>query len=123
MLIVSIAVLLLNAAGSSAQENSTLPPAARLPANYRQLMAEYVRTHNPYVVHSAMISKPFEKYGGILRGGTYAVVCVEIVRDNVLGIPVRDDFILTYEHGRVTELLQGLSPCSNLSPFTELKER
>jgi hypothetical protein len=88
----SIAVLVLNVAASSAQDRSgsdgkaAASPASRLPANYRQLMAQYMRTHNRYVVRDAKISKPYEKYGGLFRGGTYAAVCVAIFRDNPFGM-------------------------------------
>jgi hypothetical protein len=124
----SVAVFMMNVNGSLAQDRSnrgtkdTASPAARLPANYRQLMAQYIRTHNRYVVRDAMISKPYEKYGGLLRGGTYAAVCIAIFRDNPFGIVVRDNWVLTFENGHPHELALGLDRCSDLSAFTELKQ-
>jgi hypothetical protein len=120
---------MLNVAGSMAQIRSgrdakdAASPAARLPANYRQLMAKYIRAHNRYVVRDAMISKPYEKYGGLLRGGTYAAVCVVIFRDNPFGIVVRDNWVLTFEDGHVHQLALGLDSCSDLSGFTELNRQ
>jgi hypothetical protein len=70
-----------------------------------------------------MISEPYEKYGGLLRGGTYATVCVAIFRDNPFGIVVRDNWVLTVENGHVHELALGLDRCSDLSAFIELKRR
>jgi hypothetical protein len=125
----SIAVLMLNQAVSMAQDRSgsgakaAASPASRLPANYRQLMAQYMRTHNRYVVRDAKISTPYEKYGGLFRGGTYAAVCVAIFRDNPFGVVVRDNRVLTFENGQVKELALGLDTCSDLSAFTELKQQ
>ena len=97
--------------------------ASRLPANYRQLVAQYVLAHNRYVIRDAMISVPYNKYGGILRDGTIPAVCVAIYRDNPLGMVVRDNWVLTVENGRVQELAIGLDTCSGLSPFKELRRR
>jgi hypothetical protein len=121
--VLSIALLALNVTGGLAQDRSTAPPAARLPADYRQAMAQFIREHSRYVIRDAMISKPYEKYGGILRGGTYAAVCVAVSRDNPFGIVVRDFWVLTIENGRVHELALGLDKCADLSAFTELKRR
>jgi hypothetical protein len=129
LIALSIAAFTLNVTGSLAQDRSsrgakdTASSAARLPANYRQLMAQYVRARNRYAVRDAMISKPYEKYGGLFRGGTYAAVCIAIFRDNPFGIVVRDNWVLTFENGQVHELALGLDRCSDLSAFTELKQR
>jgi hypothetical protein len=94
----SIAVLVLNVAASSAQDRSgsdgkaAASPASRLPANYR-------------------------------RGGTYAAVCVAIFRDNPFGIVVRDNWVLTFDNGQVKDLAYGLEKCSDFSSFTELMQR
>jgi hypothetical protein len=106
--------------GVSAPSSS---PADRLPANYRLQMANYILVHNRYVIRDAKISKPYERYGGLFRGGTFTAVCVAIFRDNPLGIVVRDNRVLTFEEGRVKEVAMGLEACSELSPFTELKPR
>ena len=121
----SISVLVLNTAGSLAQSRpdsgarEAAAPAARLPANYRQLMAQYVRAHNHHVIRKAMITRPYEGYGGLFRSSVPAV-CVVIFRDNPLGIVVRDNWVMTIENGQVEEVPIGLATCSDLSPFTEL---
>jgi len=125
----SIAVLTVNVTASIAQNRSgndtkaAASPASRLPANYRQLMAQYMRVHNRYVVRDAIISKPYEKYGGLFRGGTYAAACVAIFRDNPIGVVVRDNWVLTFENGQVKELAYGIESCSDFSAFTELTQR
>ena len=125
----SIALLTLNVDSGMAQDRSgsgegaKASPMSRLPANYRQLMAQYMRGHNRYAVRDAKISKPYEKYGGLFRGGSSAAVCVAIFRDNPLGIIVRDNWVLTFENGQVKELAYGLEKCSDFSAFTELTQR
>jgi hypothetical protein len=61
------------------------PHALGLPANYRQLVAQYVRTHNRYLIRDAKITKPYEGFGGLWRvGRSVPAVCVwlssEIIR-------------------------------------------
>jgi hypothetical protein len=85
-------------------------------------MAQYILTHRRYVIDDAMITKPYEEWGGLFRGGTFTAVCIAIFRDNPFRIVVRDNVVLTIEDGRVKEKHLGTSPCSDLSPFTELKQ-
>jgi hypothetical protein len=99
----------------------TASATARLPANYREIMAEYIRTHNRYVIRDARITPPYERYGGLFRGGTMPAVCIAIYRDNPLGILVRDNRVLTFEDGQIKEIALGTEPCTDLSPFSELK--
>ena len=101
----------------------TAPATATLPGNYRELMAGYILTHNRYVIRDARITPPYERYGGLVHGGTMPAVCVAIYRDNPLGILVRDNRVLTWENGQVQEIRLGMEPCTDLSPFTELKRR
>ncbi len=84
------------------------------------MMAQYIRTHNNYQIHDAKISEPYERYGGLLRGGTFPTVCVVIVRDSFLGFATRDVWVLTIENGQVHEIEKAFDSCSELSPFTEL---
>jgi hypothetical protein len=96
----------------------------RLPANYRQLMAQYVRTYNRYVIRDAKITKPFAGFGGLLRGfRSVPAACVVVFRDNPLGIIVRDNWVMTIENGKVEEIPIGFATCSDLSPFPELTQR
>jgi hypothetical protein len=95
-------------------------PAAALPANYRQLIAEYIRTRNRYVVRDAKISKPYERWGGLLRGGTFTAVCIAVFRDNPFGIVVRDNWVVRFEDRQIKPVAMGMESCSDLSPFPEL---
>jgi hypothetical protein len=99
----------------------TAAASAEFPGNYRTLVAEYVLTHNRYLIRDAKITPPYQRYGGLFRGGTMPAVCVAIYRDNPLGILVRDNRVFTYENGHVHEILLGMESCSDLSPFTELR--
>lgn len=97
--------------------------AARLPTNYRQLIAQYIRARNQYIIRDAKITAPYERFGGILRGGTISAVCVAIFRDNPFGILVRDNHVFMFEKGNLMPIGLGMESCSDLSPFIELKPR
>jgi hypothetical protein len=108
----------------SAQSAGAGGPTAPLPPNYRQLMARYILARNPYVIRDVKISKPYEVWGGLFRGGSYECACVVIFRDNPFGIIVSDNWVLYIENGQVRGPLRaGAEGCrsENLSPFTELK--
>jgi len=102
-------------------QQAPVPAASRLPPNYRHLIAQYILARTHHVIHKAMITPPYNKYGSIFRGGTIPAVCVAIFRDNPFGIVVRDNWVLTVENGRVLNLAIGFDTCSGFSPFNELK--
>jgi hypothetical protein len=108
------------ASATSNPEEAAAAQAA-LPPNFRTLVAEYVRSHPTYPIRDAKITPPYQRWGGLLRGGTMNCVCVAIYRDNPLGILVRDNRVFTFENGKVQEILLGTEPCSDLSTFQELK--
>ena len=62
-------------AGNAPKDNATKDAVhgGPLPANYRQMFAEYVaayaRAKPNFAVHDAFISKPFDKWGGLFQGG------------------------------------------------------
>jgi hypothetical protein len=124
---VLIAIIISGSAPARAQPSSASasePSAAsRLPPNYRQLLAQYVRARNTYIIHDAKITRPYPKWGGIMNPGTYTAVCVVIFRHNPFGIIVRDNWILTIDQGRIKQLAIGLDRCEDLGPFPELKRR
>ncbi len=107
--------------GSRAKEAA--PAAARLPADYRRSIAQYIWARNRYVVRDAKISKPYERYGGLFRGGTFTAICVAIFRDNPFGIVVRDNWVVRFEQGQVNQVAMGMESYSDLSPFPELTRR
>jgi hypothetical protein len=124
-----MAAIMLNTDAGFAQDRSggdtknATSLAARLPPDYRHLMAQYIRTHNRYILRDAMISRPYERFGGLFRGGTFVAVCIAVFRDNPFGIVVRDNWVLTVDNGQVKQVGKGLETCSNLSTFSELKRR
>jgi hypothetical protein len=129
---VLLGVFMLSACASDAMHTPLIPTPpvdpkettsaiARLPNNYREFMAAYILSHNRYVIRDARITPPYEKYGGLFRGGTMPAVCIAIYRDNPLGILVRDNRVLTWENGQLQEVELGTDSCTDLSPFIELK--
>jgi hypothetical protein len=125
-LALSLALIFFGIADSQAQ---TQTPGARkqatlsathLPANYRQLIAAYISARDNHVVRDAKITKPYERWGGLLRGGTFTAVCVAVFRDNPFGIVVRDNWVVSYEGGEIKPIAMGMESCSDLSPFPEL---
>ena len=99
------------------------PKPVELPRDYREQIARYLKARNPYPVQKAAISKPWEKWGGLLRGGTMPAVCVAIYRENPFGIQVRDNWVFTAENGQVHEIAFGTDPCDADYPFNELTKR
>ena len=121
-IVLSIAVPILNTAGSLAQDRTgsgtkgAVSPAARLPVNYRQLMAQYIQAHNRYVIRDAMISRPYERWGGLLRGGLCAGrLCGHFPRQSVRYCRARQ---LGHDHGE-RKSRRGTNRSSNLlRPFS-----
>src|SRR4051812_38406670 len=107
----SLGLALLHTSNSFAEGET---PAAQWPVNYRQLMARHILADNRYVIRDAKITKPYEKWGGLLHGGSFSAVCVAIFRDNPFGIVVRDNWVLTIKNGRIEYRALGLDRCSNL---------
>lgn len=86
-------------------------------------MAEQIRAFYRYrhVLRDAKITPPYQRYGGLLRGGTMPAVCVALYRANAFGIVVRDNLVFAYRDGEMRSILLGTESCSDLSDFTELK--
>lgn len=129
---VLLGAFVLSACASDAMHTPFIPPppvdpketasaTARLPNNYRELMAAYILSHNRYVIRDARMTPPYEKSRGLFAGGTMPAVCIAIYRDNPLGIVVRDNRILAWEDGQLQEVAHGMDQCTDLSPFVELK--
>jgi hypothetical protein len=120
--VVSIAAVMLNLTASLAQGRSgaAVSFAPGLPADYRELMAQYIRAHYRHEIRDARISLPYYKYRGESHDSSLAV-CVAIYRDDPAGRIVRDTLILAVEDGQVQELRRVLDECWNFSAFTELK--
>lgn len=118
-ILVTFGMSFMNAAAAFAEDSA----GARLPANYRQLIAQYILARNRYVIRDAKITAPYERFGGIFKGGTIPAVCVAIFRDNPFGIVVRDNHVFTFTKGNLEPIGKGMESCSELSPFIEMKPR
>lgn len=72
-------------------------------------MVEPIRAHYRYrnLMRDAKITPPYERYGGLFRGGTMPAVCVALYRDNPLGILVMDTLVFAYEDGKMRNILLG----------------
>jgi hypothetical protein len=123
---------MLSACASDAMHTPFIPPppvdtkdtasaTAKLPNNYRELMAAYILSHNRYAIRDARMTPPYEKSRGLFHGGTMPAVCIAIYRDNPFGILVRDNRVLAWENGQLREVELGMDSCTDLSPFIELK--
>lgn len=123
-LALSLALFFPGVADSQAQTagapKQATPSATQLPASYRQLIAAYISARDNHVVRDAKITKPYERWGGLLRGGTFTAVCVAVFRDNPFGIVVRDNWVVSFEGGEIKPIAIGMESCSDLSPFPEL---
>ena len=102
-------------------------PQQPLPANYRQMFAQYVAAYaraNPnLLIHDAFISKPFDKSCSLLPGCIAKTVCVQVMVENkFFGHVSPSNFFLTVTFGKVDDLAAGTDPCSDLSPFPELMQ-
>jgi hypothetical protein len=119
--VAAIAAIMLDLTGSPAQNRSgaAMSFAPGLPADYRSLMAQYIRARYPYEIREARISLPYYKYGGESHDSSLAV-CVAIYRDDPAGKTVRDTLILAVEDGQVQELRRIIDECWNFSAFPEL---
>ena|SRR5882757_199280 len=106
---------------SATNQEETVAAQAALPPNFRTLVAEYIRRSSSYPIQGAKITPPYQRWGGLVRGGTMSCVCVAIYRNNPLGMLVTDHRVFTFENGKVHEILIGTELCNDLSTFQELK--
>jgi hypothetical protein len=104
------------------------------PTNYRQAVPAKLRQmEDASTISAAEITKPHERWMGLINGGTRPVVCVRLVRPNILGTPATYFYMFYFDNGVADGYQQGaISPmhammigCQGepLTPFTELKRR
>jgi hypothetical protein len=124
--LVSLALLAMQTDMCAAQDRAgSAPPRAAsakssLPKDYRLRIANYVSARNRYVVRDAKITAPYERWGGLLHGGTITCLCVAVFRDNPFGIVVRDNWVFDFDGDRVRPVALGMERCEPLTPFPEL---
>jgi hypothetical protein len=102
--------------------------SARMPPNYRTLIAHYMLTRMPIPkdqLRTAMISQPYAKWAGLIRGGTMPAVCVSIETKNMLAMHFTGYFLFTVENGQARRLGEGsnalIDKCPPFSPFYEVR--
>jgi hypothetical protein len=106
------------------------PTYEEFPANYRTLIARYLLAQSyagDLKTNTAMISKPFERWGGLLRGGTIPTVCVSMENTNLLGMTGKGYFLFVFLNGQVVRsdghtnaIILTDDMCPGFSPFHEL---
>jgi hypothetical protein len=98
----------------------------RMPPNYKTLIANHMLKagFRKDLLDSAMISRPYAKWGGLIRDGTMPTVCVA-VWTNSLVVPTKRywEIFYTIENGEVHQLRPGLDQCPPFSPFYEVRGR
>lgn len=103
--------------------------AVTMPANHRALIAKYILTQEPFdqaTLNTAMISKPFGKWGGLFRGGTMPTVCIMMQVTNMLGMTGPGYLLFTVENGQAIRLNGGnalIDTCPPFSPFHEVRKK
>ncbi len=80
-------------------------------------------------VKSAEISRPHDRFIGLLNGGTRPIVCVRAVHPNFLGMEATQYYWFYFDNGRTTGTkvdpnapIRGC-PGQDFTPFTELRAR
>ncbi|MGY3030940.1 hypothetical protein ACVIIV_000110 [Bradyrhizobium sp. USDA 4354] len=122
----ALALLVMDVTASAAESRppSTVrqaaSPTSSLPRDYRVRIADYIRDRNRHVVRDAKITAPYERWGGLFKGGTFTALCVAIFRDNPFGIVVRDNYVFDFDGDRVRPVAMGMERCEPLTPFPEL---
>jgi hypothetical protein len=104
--------------------------AARMPPNYRALIARYILSNEPFdkkTLSTAKISKPFTQGGGLFGGEPIPVVCVSIYTSNMLGMHFTGYLEFTVNNGQAVRLKGSTAiiseTCGEFSPFFEVMKR
>jgi hypothetical protein len=101
------------------------------PSNYRQAIAAKLKQWEKVSdIRSAEITKPHNKFLGLIVGGTRPAVCVKLVMPNLIGSNAAYYYDFYFDNGEVDGYRQGATSqyqipfigCGNepLTKFTEL---
>jgi hypothetical protein len=117
-------------AGGCASTQGSSPAALAAPANYRQLVAAKIREmEDVSALQAVEISRPRERFVGLINGGTRPAVCVRVVRPNIFGASAAWYYFFYFENGKAdgykfvpTNLIErAMYPCDDpLTPITPL---
>jgi hypothetical protein len=99
-----LAALLAGSATSEGDSNVPIGPSPvalySAPADYRLLVARAIAPKPGYRVLSATISKPTERWGGLLGGGFRPVVCATTTIEGRF-MPLTTRWLVMFENGKV----------------------
>jgi hypothetical protein len=105
---------------SSAQEKGV---GSAVPSNYRRLVASRIlETTERQKIRRAQISRPVEKWVGLINGGNRPAVCAVIYRETPLFAEGRDCWLITFVGGSIASAgysYEGCN-CAGFSPFVEV---
>jgi hypothetical protein len=116
----------------------TAVPVEKMPRNYRALIAQYIKSREPFdkkELSTAKISEPYTDgapgypYGSSLLGGEpIHVVCVSVNTCNMLGMCGDGYLQYTVKNGQIQRLKSGAtaiisSVCGPFSTFHEVMQR
>jgi hypothetical protein len=105
---------------SSAQEKGV---GSAVPSNYRRLVASRIlETTDRQKIRRAQISRPVEKWVGLINGGNRPAVCAVIYRETPLFAEGRDCWLITFAGGSIASAgytYEGCD-CPGFSPFVEV---
>ena len=122
--------LLGGCASSSAGGNGS----TAAPPNYKQAVAARMRELvDVSTIKSAQITRPHERFMGLVYGGTRPVVCVSAVHPNMIGMDAPQPYIFYFSGGRADGYRQGSTGPGTASmigcgaeqyvPFSELRAK
>ena len=103
--------------------------AVRMPTNHRALIARYMLAqeyNDPANLNTAMISKPFGRWGGLLHGGTVPTVCIMMQVPSLFGGTRAGYQLFTVKDGQAQRIDSGnalIDTCPPLSPFNEVRKK
>ena len=101
--LLAIGSLLGGCASAGGESGSTAAPA-----NYRRAVAAAMRELvDVSTIKSAQITRPHERFVGLLYGGTRPVVCVSAVHPNLLGLDAPNPYLFYFNNGRAEGYKQG----------------
>jgi hypothetical protein len=129
---IALTVVILGQAGcaSTGTANAQLQrgeaTGTRVPANYRQLVANRIlETTDSTKIRRATISQPQAKFVGLLHGGERPAVCAVVFRETPLFAEGRDCWVVTFSDGRVASAGYSYAGCDcpGSSAFEELLKR
>jgi hypothetical protein len=110
--------------GSPGGDVAEAADEAAIPPNYRELIVRRIwASTDARMIRSARISQPKVLWVGLIAGGNRRAICVEVIRDTILGPGGRDHWVFTFKNGQIWTAAYSYEECDIYSPFNELLKR